>query len=83
MLPVIWHSFGSCFSLSEASVSDAIKPRSWFGPNGQYIRELPCPSCRGRGYTLCTECGIERSRKDCAQCDGKVNIESFTSYELL
>nr|XP_017226221.1 PREDICTED: uncharacterized protein LOC108202348 [Daucus carota subsp. sativus] len=58
-------------SLSEASVSDAIKPRSWFGPNGQYIRELPCPSCRGRGYTLCTECGIERSRKDCAQCDGK------------
>ncbi|KAA3488271.1 zinc finger CCHC domain-containing protein 9 isoform X2 [Gossypium australe] len=32
------------------------KPRSWFGPNGQYIRELPCPSCRGRGYTPCSEC---------------------------
>lgn len=58
-------------SISEASISGAIKPRSWFGPNGQYIRELPCPSCRGRGYTLCTECGIERSRKDCPQCDGK------------
>ncbi|XP_017971498.1 PREDICTED: uncharacterized protein LOC18610478 [Theobroma cacao] len=47
------------------------KPRSWFGPNGQYIRELPCPSCRGRGYTPCTECGIERSRLDCSQCSGK------------
>ncbi|KAK8699799.1 hypothetical protein V6N13_115877 [Hibiscus sabdariffa] len=48
-----------------------LKPRSWFGPNGQYIRELPCPSCRGRGYTPCTECGIERSRSDCSQCNGK------------
>ncbi|KAL9686705.1 hypothetical protein QQ045_031098 [Rhodiola kirilowii] len=46
-------------------------PRSWFGPNGQYIRELPCPSCRGRGYTPCTECGIERSRVDCSLCSGK------------
>ncbi|CAN1843126.1 DNA-binding protein HEXBP [Linum perenne] len=47
------------------------KPRSWFGPNGQYMRELPCPSCRGRGYTPCSECGIERSRLDCSQCGGK------------
>ncbi|XP_042395613.1 uncharacterized protein LOC121985942 isoform X1 [Zingiber officinale] len=47
------------------------KLRSWFGPNGQYIRELPCPSCRGRGYTPCTECDIERSRLDCSQCNGK------------
>nr|DAD31174.1 TPA_asm: hypothetical protein HUJ06_010025 [Nelumbo nucifera] len=52
-------------------ISGATKPRSWFGPNGQYIRELPCPSCRGRGYTPCTECGIERSRLDCPQCNGK------------
>lgn len=51
--------------------SNSSKPRSWFGPNGQYIRELPCPSCRGRGYTQCTECGIERSRIDCPQCNGK------------
>ncbi|KAM2781762.1 hypothetical protein FF1_011509 [Malus domestica] len=50
----------------------ARKPRSWFGPNGQYIRELPCPSCRGRGYTPCSDCGIERSRSDCSQCVGKV-----------
>ncbi|XP_008775710.1 uncharacterized protein LOC103696007 isoform X4 [Phoenix dactylifera] len=50
---------------------DAPKLRSWFGPNGQYIRELPCPSCRGRGYTPCAECGIERSRSDCSQCNGK------------
>lgn len=47
------------------------EPRSWFGPNGQYIRELPCPSCRGRGYTPCAECGIERSRSDCPKCNGK------------
>ncbi|KAF3783040.1 hypothetical protein EJ110_NYTH32995 [Nymphaea thermarum] len=47
------------------------KLRSWFGPNGQYVRELPCPSCRGRGYTPCTECGIDRSRLDCSQCNGK------------
>ncbi|CAN0925908.1 DNA-binding protein HEXBP [Linum grandiflorum] len=47
------------------------KPKSWFGPNGQYIKELPCPSCRGRGYTPCSECGIERSRLDCSQCSGK------------
>uniref|UniRef100_A0A7N0V7E5 CCHC-type domain-containing protein n=1 Tax=Kalanchoe fedtschenkoi TaxID=63787 RepID=A0A7N0V7E5_KALFE len=46
-------------------------PRSWFGPNGQYIRELPCPSCRGRGYTPCAECGIERSMVDCSLCSGK------------
>ncbi|KAI8021712.1 hypothetical protein LOK49_LG03G00415 [Camellia lanceoleosa] len=52
-------------------ISGAPKPRSWFGPNGQYIKELPCPSCRGRGYTPCTECGIERSRLDCSQCNGK------------
>lgn len=52
-------------------ISGASKTRSWFGPNGQYIRELPCPSCRGRGYTPCTECGIERSRADCPQCNGK------------
>ncbi|CAI0386721.1 unnamed protein product, partial [Linum tenue] len=51
--------------------SSAAKTRSWFGPNGQYIRELPCPSCRGRGYTPCSECGIERSRLDCLQCSGK------------
>ncbi|KAL5722632.1 hypothetical protein ACHQM5_006131 [Ranunculus cassubicifolius] len=47
------------------------KQKSWFGPNGQYIRELPCPSCRGRGYTPCTECDIERSRSDCTECNGK------------
>ncbi|KAK4598416.1 hypothetical protein RGQ29_015754 [Quercus rubra] len=49
----------------------APKPQSWYGPNGLYIRELPCPSCRGRGYTPCTECGIERARLDCLQCNGK------------
>ncbi|KAI0508111.1 hypothetical protein KFK09_014245 [Dendrobium nobile] len=47
------------------------KVRSWFGPNGQYIRELPCPGCRGRGYTPCPECGVDRSRPDCFQCTGK------------
>ncbi|KAL7604508.1 hypothetical protein Lser_V15G14827 [Lactuca serriola] len=52
-------------------LSSDSSPRSWFGPNGQYIRELPCPSCRGRGYTPCTICGIERSRLDCSQCNGK------------
>ncbi|XP_064996711.1 uncharacterized protein LOC135632157 isoform X1 [Musa acuminata AAA Group] len=51
--------------------SGAQKLRSWFGPNGQYIRELPCPSCRGRGYTPCTECDIERSSSGCSQCNGK------------
>ncbi|KAK4792345.1 hypothetical protein SAY86_022780 [Trapa natans] len=56
---------------SRNAISGAPRPRSWFGPNGQYIRELPCPSCRGRGYTPCTECGIERSRMDCSQCSGK------------
>ncbi|GAB2297250.1 hypothetical protein Dimus_031361 [Dionaea muscipula] len=51
--------------------SGAREPRSWFGPNGQYFRELPCPSCRGRGYTPCTECGIDKSRIGCSQCNGK------------
>ncbi|XP_048227010.1 uncharacterized protein LOC107261319 isoform X2 [Ricinus communis] len=51
--------------------SGSAKPRSWFGSNGQYIKELPCPSCRGRGYTPCTQCGIERSSLDCSQCNGK------------
>ncbi|XP_066312445.1 branchpoint-bridging protein-like isoform X1 [Miscanthus floridulus] len=47
------------------------KLRSWVGPNGQYYRELPCPSCRGRGYTPCKECGIDRSSLDCPMCNGK------------
>ncbi|KAL3824164.1 hypothetical protein ACJIZ3_020193 [Penstemon smallii] len=64
--------FGLAVDLQPRKVaSSASKPRSWFGPNGQYIRELPCPSCRGRGYTPCTECGIERSRSDCSLCNGK------------
>ncbi|XP_035842351.1 uncharacterized protein LOC110921692 isoform X1 [Helianthus annuus] len=53
------------------SLPSSSTPRSWFGPNGQYIKELPCPSCRGRGYTPCNMCGIERSRLDCSQCNGK------------
>ncbi|XP_076943046.1 uncharacterized protein LOC143613138, partial [Bidens hawaiensis] len=53
------------------SISSGSTPRSWFGPNGQYIKELPCPSCRGRGYTPCKMCGIERSILDCSQCNGK------------
>ncbi|KAI6693902.1 hypothetical protein NL676_021612 [Syzygium grande] len=56
---------------SRNAISGAPRPRSWFGPSGQYMRELPCPSCRGRGYTPCTDCGIERSRLDCSQCSGK------------
>lgn len=52
-------------------IAGAPNPRSWIGPSGQYIRELPCPSCRGRGYTSCTECGVERSRSDCSKCNGK------------
>ncbi|KAL2484588.1 zinc knuckle (CCHC-type) family protein [Abeliophyllum distichum] len=64
--------FGLSGDLQPRKVASAAsKPRSWFGPNGQYIRELPCPICRGRGYTPCTECGIERSRSDCSLCNGK------------
>ncbi|GJY29474.1 zinc finger, CCHC-type containing protein, partial [Tanacetum coccineum] len=63
------------------ALSSNSTPRSWFGPNGQYIRELPCPSCRGRGYTPCTMCGIERSRLDCSQCDGK-NFEIVAGSPL-
>ncbi|PWA37181.1 zinc finger, CCHC-type [Artemisia annua] len=59
---------------SRKALSSNSTPRSWFGPNGQYIRELPCPSCRGRGYTPCTMCGIERSRLDCSQCNGKGKV---------
>ncbi|XP_078432182.1 zinc knuckle (CCHC-type) family protein [Wolffia australiana] len=56
---------------SRKFISESPKLRSWFGPNGQYIRELPCPTCRGRGYTPCTECGIEGPRADCSECNGK------------
>ncbi|KAJ4780512.1 Zinc knuckle (CCHC-type) family protein [Rhynchospora pubera] len=51
--------------------SEPEKLRSWFGPNGQYIRELPCPNCRGRGYSPCTGCGIDRPRSDCNLCSGE------------
>lgn len=64
--------FGLAVDLQSRNLSaDAPKLRSWFGPNGQFIKELPCPSCRGRGYTECTECGIERPKLDCLQCNGK------------
>jgi len=74
---MIWSWQGPHFYFRKAN-SHTREPRSWFGPNGQYIRELPCPSCRGRGYTPCTECGIERSRSDCPKCNGKVL--SFRGY---
>ncbi|XP_073031636.1 uncharacterized protein [Primulina eburnea] len=71
-----WSSWGSYFTfvtilqlfhcfLYRKVASATSKPRSWFGPNGLYIIELPCPICRGRGYTPCTQCGVERSRSDC------------------
>ncbi|XP_073019616.1 uncharacterized protein [Primulina eburnea] len=64
--------FGLSADLQSRKITSVTsKPRSWFGPNGQYIRELPCPICRGRGYTPCTECGVERSRSDCLKCNGK------------
>ncbi|GFP86159.1 DNA-binding protein hexbp [Phtheirospermum japonicum] len=63
--------FGLAADLQPRKVASAASKRSWFGPNGLYIRELPCPSCRGRGYTPCAECGIERSRSDCSLCNGK------------
>ncbi|CAK7326981.1 unnamed protein product [Dovyalis caffra] len=48
----------------DAISSDSPKPRSWFGPNGQYIRELPCPSCRGRGYTPCSDSPLKVKEDD-------------------
>ncbi|XP_044340882.1 uncharacterized protein [Triticum aestivum] len=54
-----------------APVAERGKLRSWVGPNGQYYRELPCPNCRGRGYTPCKKCGIDRSSLDCPMCNGK------------
>ncbi|GAB4839961.1 hypothetical protein Ancab_020671 [Ancistrocladus abbreviatus] len=64
--------FGLEVDLAARDVNSGVRePRSWFGPSGQYIRELPCPSCRGRGYTPCTECGIDRYRGDCSLCNGK------------
>ncbi|XP_062206694.1 uncharacterized protein LOC133908605 [Phragmites australis] len=58
-------------SQNTAPVAEKGKLRSWVGPNGQYYRELPCPSCRCRGYTPCNECGIDRSSLDCPMCNGK------------
>ncbi|XP_015649693.1 uncharacterized protein [Oryza sativa Japonica Group] len=58
-------------SQNTAPVAEKGKLRSWVGPNGQYYRELPCPSCRGRGYTPCKQCGIDRSSLDCPMCNGK------------
>ncbi|XP_010232228.1 uncharacterized protein LOC100823164 isoform X2 [Brachypodium distachyon] len=58
-------------SRNTAHVGGRGKLRSWVGPNGQYYRELPCPNCRGRGYTPCKECGIDRSSLDCPMCNGK------------
>lgn len=58
-------------SLSTSPITEKGKLRSWVGPSGQYYRELPCPSCRGRGYTPCKECGIDRSSLDCPMCNGK------------
>ncbi|PUZ55069.1 hypothetical protein GQ55_5G182400 [Panicum hallii var. hallii] len=54
-----------------APIAEKGKLRSWVGPNGQYYRELPCPSCRGRGYTPCKQCGVDRSSLDCPMCNGK------------
>ncbi|TVU35319.1 hypothetical protein EJB05_17204, partial [Eragrostis curvula] len=58
-------------SQNTAPIAEKGKQKSWIGPNGQYYRELPCPSCRGRGYTPCKECGIDRSSLDCPVCNGK------------
>nr|TKW16393.1 hypothetical protein SEVIR_5G297700v2 [Setaria viridis] len=58
-------------SQNTAPIAEKGKLRSWVGPNGQYYRELPCPSCRGRGYTPCKQCGVDRSSLDCPMCYGK------------
>ncbi|OEL32662.1 hypothetical protein BAE44_0006319 [Dichanthelium oligosanthes] len=58
-------------SQNTAPIAEKGKLRSWVGPNGQYYRELPCPSCRGRGYTPCKQCGVDRSSLDCPTCNGK------------
>uniref|UniRef100_A0A453F845 Uncharacterized protein n=1 Tax=Aegilops tauschii subsp. strangulata TaxID=200361 RepID=A0A453F845_AEGTS len=63
-------------SQNTALVAEKGKLRSWVGPNGQYYRELPCPNCRGRGYTPCKKCGIDRSSLDCPMCNGKFTLES-------
>eukprot|EP00249_Psilotum_nudum_P027662 c3560_g1_i1 orf=296-1132(+) len=47
------------------------EPRSWYGPDGQLIRELPCPSCRGRGYIICPQCKVGSPEACCLDCHGK------------
>ena len=45
--------------------------RDWYGEDGELLRTLPCPDCRGRGYIVCPQCEITIDFS-CAQCAGKV-----------
>ncbi|XP_066309479.1 uncharacterized protein [Miscanthus floridulus] len=69
--PTSWVRTSNPAAHAHTPITEKGRLRSWVGPNGQYYRELPCPSCRGRGYTPCKECGIDRSSLDCPMCNGK------------
>ncbi|KAL3501336.1 hypothetical protein ACH5RR_035785 [Cinchona calisaya] len=66
--------------------SGALKTKSWFGPNSQYFRELPCPSCRGRVilHSLNAKTGLYSNRMEiihsnpllCAQRVAAIKIDS-------
>lgn len=45
--------------------------RSWYGSDGELVREFPCPDCRGRGYVVCSKCEVGNPEAACSECLGK------------
>lgn len=71
-----WDPFENLYGLGmnmspRDQCTDGRKRRSWYGPEGQYVRELPCPSCRGRGYLDCCLCTTSSREPNCPQCPSK------------
>lgn len=47
-------------------------PSIGYVPEGQYVKEMPCPTCRGRGYLRCDQCNLGNLQEHCPRCSGKV-----------
>lgn len=47
-------------------------PSIGYVPEGQYVKEMPCPTCRGRGYLRCDQCNLGNLQEHCPRCSGKI-----------
>ncbi|CAM6028995.1 unnamed protein product [Sphagnum balticum] len=71
-----WDPFEDFFGLgldmrSRKNMENNKDPSIGYVPEGQYVKEMPCPTCRGRGYLRCDQCNLGNLQEHCPRCSGK------------